>query len=140
MAIERCVRPSRAATSIVEMIEPSKNSLRILYRTALQHAARIVSGGSVLGDRRASVSPTPGAFVEVADANGAAGAEGMEAGSWDTVMRVKRLQRRPFPGYAAASFGVSANAASKAFSRAAIVSSVSSPMFEMRKVFPFSFP
>ena len=41
---------------------------------------------------------------------------------------------------AAATFGVSASAASKEFSIDAIVSSVSSPMFEMRKVFPFNFP
>ena len=41
---------------------------------------------------------------------------------------------------AAAAFGVSASAASKDFSIAAIVSSVSSPMFEMRKVLPLSLP
>jgi len=39
-----------------------------------------------------------------------------------------------------AAFGVSARAASKAFSMAAMVSSVSSPMLEMRKVFPLSLP
>ena len=45
------------------------------------------------------------------------------------------------PGlYAAATLGVSASAESNAFSMVAIVSSVSSPMFEMRKVFPFSLP
>jgi hypothetical protein len=42
--------------------------------------------------------------------------------------------------HAAAAFGVSANAESNAFNNDAIVSSVSSPMLEMRKVFPFSFP
>ena len=50
--------------------------------------------------------------------------------------------RRPKPQgqLPEAIFGVSASAASKDFSIAAMVSSVSSPMFEMRKVFPFSFP
>ena len=40
----------------------------------------------------------------------------------------------------AASFGVSASAESNALSSAAMVSSVSSPMFEMRKVVPLIFP
>ena len=40
----------------------------------------------------------------------------------------------------AASFGVSASAESNAFNIAVIVASVSSPMLEMRKVFPFSLP
>ena len=37
-------------------------------------------------------------------------------------------------------FGVSASAASSDFNIDAIVSSVSSPMFEIRNVFPFSLP
>ncbi len=62
-------------------------------------------------------------------------------------------QKKPMPAWAsaeiveaifaqavAAALGVSASALSSALIKSAIVTSVSSPMFEMRKVFPFNFP